>query len=220
MLFDNNLEDIIIAHQIIDELTQNFKNDANYGHKYDIDTFMLHCYHLNPQRYGLRVQNYFAYMMQYKKINASEDRGDFEDKYGQYVEFKCSFLKTYSREINVKQIRTWQPLKFYYVFTVDYADFRNIKYKTYMLTHDEMLKECELMNATSCHMTKENHEKNEKVELGFTIKEGTANFERWEKTYLLKNFDIKKACDDRLEEIHNSDVKDQLLAELLQQLKG
>jgi hypothetical protein len=213
-MLTSEILNIIKAHKVQDEINKAFKSNKNYGFYYDIDTFSIMCYNLSPQRYGLRMQDYFGYMLNFKKVPSKKDRGDYLSTTGQFVEFKCSFLKEYQREINVKQIRLYQDLSYYLVFTVDYSDYFNIKYKTYMLSKLEMEQECILMNATSCHMTKENHEQNEKVELGFTIREDSENFKRWEEKYLLKRFDIVEVCDKKLDAIFNSLVKDNLIKDL------
>lgn len=185
-------EDIIELHERIETILQRFKEDKNYAFDCDIDTFCLYAKFLNPQSYGNRVQCYFANLMDYQIIPSSLDKGDFINKYNEIVEFKCSFLTKFSRDINIKQIRTWQTdIKYYYIFAVDFLDYKNIRYKTYKLTKKEMLQECALLKATPCHSTKEANKVNTNVEIGFSIKFGSLNFKRWESLYLLNDFDIK-----------------------------
>lgn len=194
------LKEIINLHEQIDEILTKFKNDKEFGFDKDIDRFCLLAKLLNPQTYGNRVQCYFANIMDYTIIPSSLDKGDFLNKYGETVEFKCSFLTKLSRDINVRQIRTYQSeLKYYYVFTVDFLDYNNIRYKTYRLTKSQMLQEVNLLGAKPCHSTKVANTNNLNVEVGFAIKYGSLNHKRWESTYLLNEFDIKSISIKKIE---------------------
>lgn len=209
-----SIQELKEYNRVADEITSKFKADVDYGEEFNIDYFFLLIKNLSPQRYGLRAQDYIAKIMDYKKISSKEDMGDFLTKEGEAVEFKCSFLTSNSNNINIRQIRLWQKLKYYYIFTVNFNNYNDIEYKCYKLTKEEMIKECEILKAGSCHMTKENHEQNEKIELGMQIKIGDEAYKRFEDKYLLKDFDIRKVAKMYQERKQNKIVIDNLKREL------
>lgn len=194
-------DEIIAMYELQDVINQNFKKNKEYGFDLDVDSFFLRCRNLKTQIYGLRVQAYLCTLLKYKTTPSSDDCGDFKTRENQDVEFKCSFLDNFAKSINVKQIRNWQDLDFYYVFTVDYTDYRNISYKCYKLTKQQMEEECSLMNAKPVHSTKKNNENNEKVELGFSIKVGSEHYDRWEVRYLNRKLDLKALSNERIADV-------------------
>lgn len=213
-----NKSDLINLHLSIENILEKFKSNKKFGFDLPIDDFCLLAKFLNPQSYGNRVQCYFAEIMDYILLPSSFDNGDFLNKYNEIVEFKCSFLTKLNRDINVKNIRKWQnEIKYYYIFTVDFLDFNNLTYRTYKLTKQELYQEIEILNASACHSTKIINEKNENIEVGFSIKIDSNNYKRWCDLYLLKDFDIKslsqKTIDSRnyVKEIENELIQLKLL---------
>lgn len=194
-------DEIISMYEMQDIINGNFKGNKEYGFDLDVDSFFLRCRNLKTQIYGLRVQAYLCTLLKYKTTPSSEDCGDFKTRENQDVELKCSFIDAYARNINVKQIRQWQGLDWYYCFTVDYSDYRNIIYKCYKLTKEQMAEECSIINAKPVHSTKKNNENNEKVELGFSIKIGSEHFDRWETRYLNKKLDLNALSQERIADI-------------------
>jgi hypothetical protein len=174
-----NNQEIIEMYKLQDIINEKFYQDQKYGFDLDVDSFFLRCRNLKTQIYGLRVQAYISTLLKYKTTPTSDDCGDFKNRENEDIEFKCSFIDKYSKSINVKQIRSWQDIDFYYCFTVDYTDYTNLIYKCYKLTKKDMEKECFIMNAKPIHSTKKNNENNDKIELGFSIKLNTENFKRW-----------------------------------------
>ncbi len=199
------------------ELSKTFKQNSKYGFDMTIDDFIYRVCHLNPQKYGLRIQAYFANVMGYKFLDKSLDNGDFENLEGETVEFKCSFLNLdhETNKINIKQIRLYQEIKYYYIFTINFNDEHNLTYKTYKLNKNDMLSECKLM-ASNCHMTKLRNEENKNVELGITItaKEENEHFKRWEDKYLLTNFNIKTVCDNYIERHKQIEIYQDFIKEI------
>lgn len=204
-------DEIITMYESLDVLYGNIKQNKTYGFDLDVDSFFLRHRYAKTQIYGLRVQAYLCTLLKYKNTPSSDDCGDFKTREGEDVEFKCSFLDNYVRVFNIKQIRQWQDLNWYYVFTVDFSNYRNIIYKCYKLTKEQMNNECILMNAKPVHKTKKNNENDDKVELGFSIKEDSEHFKRWEEKYLNKKIDLKVLSDERLNEINE---KQQLINEI------
>lgn len=192
--------DLIKFLKLSESINSAFSDNPKYGFDLDIDSFMLRAYNLNPQKYGLRVQAYFSLMMGYESIPSSHDLGDFRNKEGEEVELKCSFLTMNNEYINIKQIRTWQDLKYYYVFAIDFNDFEMLKYECFKLSKEQMLEEMKHCNAKPVHSTKEKNEGNTNIEYGFSIKVGSKNYDRWCELYKLKNFNIRKICQDKLKE--------------------
>ena len=193
-------EELIEFYKKFDSLKKKFKEDKQYGFDLEADKFFLRVRPLKTQIYGLRVQCYFAYHLDFKLIPNSMDCGDFKTKAGHDIEFKCSFIDEEAQSINVKQIRQWQNLDYYYVFTVDYRDYRNIEYKCYELSKEDMMKECELMNAKPVANVKDKNNF-EHASLGFSITLGSDNHRRWEEKYLNKKFNIKEIVNNSLNKI-------------------
>lgn len=180
-----------------EQIASFFKNDSSYGFDKPIDEFFLLCKTGNPQSYGLRAEKYFALTMGYEVIPSSLDLGDFYNLEGEAVEFKCSFLSETQKKINIKQVRIWQDLQYYYIFSVDFTDYENIIYKCYKLSAEVMNGYIEKYGRP-CHSTKSNNDENEKVEMGFSFHIGSKLYHEFEEKYLLKRFDIKKLADKRL----------------------
>lgn len=212
---DTNIEDLelIKMHEAQEMITARFKEDKNYAFDLAVDSFFLRVKGLNPQRYGLRAQAYFSLLLDYQTIPSSEDCGDFMNKEGEQVEFKCSFISKINKDINVRQIRPWQALKYYYIFTVNYSNYHKLEYKLYKLSKQEMAQECELLNAGSCHGTKEISESNPHKELGFSIKLGSEHFLRWEEKYLRINFNPVQLSEQRLIKVEKEKSMTNLIAE-------
>lgn len=194
-------EEIILMYERLDVLYSNIKENKTYGFDLDVYSFFLRHRYAKTQIYGLRVQAYLCTLLKYKTTPSSEDCGDFKTRESEDVEFKCSFLDKYSRQINVKQIRPWQDLDYYYIFTVDYSNYQDLIYKCYKLTKKQMTDECVLMNAKPTHSTKKNNENNDKIELGFFVNLNSEHFIRWENNYLNKKLDLQLLSDERLAEI-------------------
>lgn len=210
-------EQLIDLHVKIDSLKKNFKGEKKYGFNLSAKSFALKVKFLNTQSYGLRVQSFFAYHLGFKLTPSSLDLGDFKTVGGHDIEFKCSFLDSNQDNINVKQIRNWQDLNYYYVFTIDFNDYRDIKFKCYELSKEQMINECILMNAIPTHNTKGNH--HEKSSIGFSICVGSENYDRWEKQYLNNKFDIEKIVDESNKKINNSKNKDLILEQQAKLIK-
>lgn len=201
-------EELIEFYKKFDSLKKKFKEDKQYGFDLEADKFFLRVRPLKTQIYGLRVQCYFAYHMDFTITPSSLDTGDFRTKANHDIEFKCSFLDEESNSINVKQIRNWQDLDYYYIFTVDYKNYSSIEYKCYELSKEQMIEECKIMNAKPVANVKDKNN-TEHASLGFSIQVGSEHFKRWEKKYLNKKFDIKKIVINSLSKINNLKQKEE-----------
>lgn len=196
-------EELIEIYKKQDIINQNFNEDKFYGFDLDLYSFLLRCRYLKPQSYGLRLQAYLSTLLKYKATASSEDCGDFRTRENEDVELKCSFIDKTIRQFNVKQVRNWQDIDWYYVFTVDFKDYENLIYKCYKLTKRQMLNECDLINASASHSTKMNNLQNKKIEVGFSIKLNSDHYKRWEENYLNKKLDLEFLSEERLKEVQS-----------------
>jgi hypothetical protein len=203
-------EELIKLLESFDKINSCFKNDSKYGFDLMPDDFALTVRPLKTQIYGLRVQGYFAHHLNFILTPSSMDLGDFRTPGGHDIEFKVSFLDNDSQSINCKQIRNWQDLDFYYVFTINYSNYRDIIFKCYELTKEQMIEECSLVNAKPVANVSSKND-SEHASLGFSIKVGSEHYRRWEEKYLNKKFDIRKVVSDNLKRIHTDKEKDELI---------
>lgn len=214
-------EELIEFYLKLDLLKKQFKINNQYGFDLMPEQFALRVRQLKTQVYGLRVQGYFAYHLGFTLSPSSLDCGDFRTRGGHDIEFKVSFLDEDSDKINVKQIRNWQDLNYYYIFTIDYSDYRDIKFKSYELTKEQMIEECNLINAKPVANVGGKNEF-EHASLGFSIRVGSEHYLRWEEKYLNKKLDINKVVKDNLNRINTDKEKDDLLskqAEIIRQME-
>lgn len=119
----------------------------------------------------------------WKKIHASEDRGDFIID-GEYVELKTSFTNQ-AMNLNIRQIRLWQDVdKYICMFIDDKNDIINNSY-LFELTKQEMEQEVKLLGGYT-HGTREANRLNVNKEYSITISidANNANFKRWTENYL------------------------------------
>lgn len=181
-------------------LNTKFAKDLKYGFDLDLDSFMLRIYNLNPSMYGYRFQAYLSLKMEYTAVPSTDDQGDFLNREGESVELKCSFQTCTNKIINVKNIRIWQPTKYYYIFAVDYADFENLKYDCFKLNKQEMIEEMLLCGARPQSNTKAINSEHENRNESFSIKIGSNTHTRWLEKYKLNNFDLRKICDEKVKE--------------------
>lgn len=116
-----------------------------------------------------------------RKLKASENIGDFEWM-GKNYEYKISGVNK-GFLLHAVQLRLWQRAN----YMIHYVD-RNYESWVFILSHEQMQKECELLKATAAHGTKEANDKNENIELRFTIDPNSKDMDRWKKNYTIKIF--------------------------------
>lgn len=116
-------------------------------------------------------------------VAAKENQGDAKDKDNHYYEFKTSFTNK-GNKLNLRQLRPWQNIDFYYCFFINEEDFS--KSKIYTLTKQQMLNEIDLLGSAA-HGTEKANDKNENIEYSITIdiyNNKNINTQRWNKEYL------------------------------------
>lgn len=118
-----------------------------------------------------------------KKISPKEGKGDAVDKNGIYYEFKNSFTNQ-AKNLNIRQIRLYQPIDFYYCFYINEEDLSKSLF--FILTKKQMEEEVELCGGFT-HGTISANLKNQNKEYSITIPVYNDNNEktkRWKEKYL------------------------------------
>ncbi len=134
---------------------------------------------LTPQSRSPLWQNYFIQKYQCKKIPSKFDKGDFE-KNGKFYEFKASGFNQ-DNGLHIVQLRLWQDCDYIIQSISDQGAV------TFLLTHEQMEHETELLNAANAHGTQSAVENNENIELRMTIEIGSATWSRWMNLYNSNN---------------------------------
>ena len=120
---------------------------------------------LVPQSKGTLVEKFLCKKMNYQRVPKSFNRGDAKDNNNNYYEFKTSFTNK-DEKLNIRQIRPWQNVDFYYCFYINENDIDKSVF--FVLTKDEMLKEIEECGSYT-HGTKKANENNQNKEFSITI---------------------------------------------------
>jgi len=209
-----NETDLININIILDAIKKRFNDNAKYGHDLRLNEFLLQAKTLPPSAYGYRMQSYFSMLFDCQVISSKSDLGDFINQLEQVIEFKCSFLSESMNKINIKQIRLWQDIDEYYVFVSDFEKYDDIKTYLFKLSKSQMVEECDLMNAKSCHMTESNYSQNEKVELGFSIAKDSENWKRWTDRYHVRRLNLHDKVDKKLTQLRDTNSAQKYLEEL------
>ncbi len=175
------------ALQVMKYIKEKSKNNPEFVFDKELSFFLKVMKFLTPQSYGSRVQNKLIESLNFTKVEAKLDKGDYKDGFGQHYEVKISLITETNEALNMVQIRPWQKIYGYICIAIDLRDI-DPKIYTFKLTKKEMEKECIAMNASSAHGTKKAIEDNKNVELrlGLTINDENTHFLRWKKKYLTK----------------------------------
>lgn len=138
------------------------------------------------QRKAPLSDKYLIRKLGYHNVPASQNRGDAYDDTGYYYEFKTSFTNK-GNKLNLRQIRLWQPIDFYYCFFINEEDFSQSL--AFVLTKEQMEEEARLLGGAT-HGTAAANSKNKHIEVSITIDvyntKNEAN-KRWREKYLSKD---------------------------------
>lgn len=118
-----------------------------------------------------------------QSIPSSENNGDAKDSNGKIYEFKNSFTNQ-QQNLNIRQIRLWQNIDFYYCFYINEDDLDKSLF--FVLTKEQMEKEVILCGSYTHGVTSINEE-NKYNEYSITIPiYNTLNekTKRWKELYL------------------------------------
>lgn len=137
------------------------------------------------QRKAPLSDKYLIHKLGYYSVSASQNRGDACDKDGRYYEFKTSFTNK-GNKLNLRQIRLWQSVDFYYCFFINEEDFSQSL--AFVLTKEQMEEEAKLLGGAT-HGTAAANSGNKHIEISITIDVYNAKNEankRWREKYLNK----------------------------------
>lgn len=134
----------------------------------------------SPQKRTGFIEDKMRSIFSWKKVKATENKGDYIDCDGKYFELKCSSTND-SNAINILQIRPWQDVDYYRIVYFDLDD--SSKSKSYILTKSDMLSEIE-KRGHAIHGTKDANRNNDKIE--YAIHLPIEN--EWDILYLDKTF--------------------------------
>ena len=130
---------------------------------------------LTPQSRSPMWQNYFIQKYDCEKVSKNVDRGDLK-KNGRYYEYKASGYNL-GNSVNIVQIRPWQDCD--YIVQAISDDGAT----TFVLTHEEMMLEMKVLNASVAHGTKTVVSDNKKIEYRMTLNIGSDDWNRWINNY-------------------------------------
>lgn len=130
---------------------------------------------LTPQSRSAIWQNYFIKTHDGQKIKAARNQGDFE-KNGVFYEYKASGFNE-DNVVHIVQIRLWQNCD-YVVQSI--SDDGAI---TFILEHEEMRWETEMVPATVAHGTQQVTEGSKHVELRMAFRREFDTWNRWVDQY-------------------------------------
>jgi hypothetical protein len=138
----------------------------------DWDAFLAHLMLLIPAQYGNLAGDYLGKFYGWAKVSSQDQKGDFVDANGLYIEVKTSF----SDKVNMKQIRLWQ--------NVDYRIFHitaSGQITRFDLTHAQMASEVKLCGNRS--HTQNAGARQGNVAQGITLVVGSRHYLRWVEKY-------------------------------------
>ena len=136
---------------------------------------------LTSQARSPLCEKYYIKKRGFRPVSAREDRGDFVDSVGEYVEYKMSG-QNQGNTLNVVQIRPWQKIHRYVVQKITAE-----RVFTFHLTRKQMSEELKKLKASVAHGTKKATIANKNVEYRFTIGVGGEDWKRWISKYLTED---------------------------------
>ncbi len=163
--------DIVYNVKILVESIKNELIDLVFDHSISESEFYKISSILTPQCRSPLWENYFIRKYGCEKISKDLNNGDFK-KDGKYYEYKCSGYNQ-TNTLNIIQIRPWQNCD--YIIQFIYND----EPITFILTHDEMILEMDIMKASCAHGTPDAIKNNDNVEYKITLKKDSIDWYRW-----------------------------------------
>lgn len=190
-------------------ITDIISNDTKWGFDKDWEDFILGMTFMNPQTYGIRIQNRLIAQLEGLKVKAKDNAGDFVDISGKSFECKTSILMRGNSQFHVVQVRPWQGSDYYCVL----FDIRTENFKAYCfkLTSEEMKKELSLLGATAAHGTSSANRRNANIEYRFSmsVSDDNDHFQRWKNKYSIDfDFNAKIDISELLEKERRQTIED------------
>lgn len=113
------------------------------------------------------AEKFLEKKLQWKKIKASENRGDFYDaENNKFIELKMSF-NNQANTLNFRQIRLWQKVDCYLGIYIDENNIKNSL--VFSIPHEEM-KQIIANNGCATHGTSTANELNINVEYSYSLR--------------------------------------------------
>ena len=156
-------------------------NNKELGFDKDLKDFinLMRC--LPPQNYGTRIQNRIIQKLKFKKLKASDNKGDCLDNFGDHYEIKVSIIDGINIFLNVVNVRSWQKVHYYVVAFDCRSDFKCYFFR---LSKNEMEYELKKIRTSNCSGTIKSNEENENVVKRFSIEIDSKDWFRWCDKYL------------------------------------
>lgn len=148
--------------------------------------FFLICSWASAQKKSKDIEYYLCRLLDLEYVDASEDRGDGHDG-DDYYELKTSTTNE-DRDLNIRQIRLWQDIKYYICCYIDEFDLSNSW--CFKLTKAEMEAEV-AAHGSYTHGTKAAVALNENKEYSLTI--GPRKAKEWREKYWFEEL-YQKLC--------------------------
>lgn len=140
MFFEGSKKEQMAKARAIASIKQELRLETNgndtWGFGEPWDLFVAKAYCLNPQSYGIRIENYMKHHAGLENVPNTEERGDTKNKYGVHFEIKVSYKDVATQSYNFIQIRPWQKVNGYVCVAIDPQD--NYKTHRFYLTNSEM----------------------------------------------------------------------------------
>lgn len=130
---------------------------------------------LTPQSRSALWEKYFIIKHNALRVSANDNAGDFILD-GTNYEYKASCND--DMLVHIVQVRLWQQCD--YIIQVIMTE----GVLTFRLTHKQMEREMEVLNASSAHGTKESNLNNKNVELRATFAIDGPHWDRWVREYV------------------------------------
>lgn len=183
-----------LAYKKMQEEIKDIKENKKWGFDKDWESFIFGMSLTNPQVYGFRIQNRLMFELEMMNVKAKDDKGDFEDILGNKFECKTSLLTNDDSKFHMVQIRPWQETN-YKCMVFDIRD-GNFKAYAFELSHEDMIEELNILNASAAHGTISANQINNNIEYRFSmnVDENNPDFNRWLKKYKV-DFDFSNKLD-------------------------
>lgn len=156
------IDSVVSNYQNHKKVIHWIKNNTDQLENENWDIFIKAISQLNPQSYGTIIEKRIIRDLKLTKNHSRQGIGDCHDMFGVNYEIKISMIRDITNRINMVQIRDWQSTDYYcFAFFLSHEDVYGACFR---LTHDEMIEELKLTNATTAHGTKHVADSNMHVE--------------------------------------------------------
>ena len=168
---------------------EKFNSNKEMDYSLELEDFICQAYlKLNPNSYGMYIQEKVRRILNVKKVYTSLERGDYEFN-NKFAEVKVSYLSSKTDSYNITHLRTWQHINFYLFCFIDCKN--NFKPNFYLIDKNIINKlKLGYMNGTP-----QANINNQNVELRATVKVDSDNMKVIKKFNLLKDTSIESLKD-------------------------